>query len=410
MGVAVASFTQCKVTLTTYRSSRAGGWRPQTGSIILSISLGNQASMVQEAQEDLHAPPVIRHTSVCHLLHRSDLTATPLGVITRPRDGLETYACSLIVCRITWTRYNRGSGTLPMSPPESKSMSESIIDRFPSGLFLLLFQDMGRLRGRMSVQLRTHFYRIGPAFRYEKKNRLVFKCRNVDDRRGRGEGFRKEEVFSDSSVADAFIPELLKATLCSPSSSTSHPDKEAELISCVKTEDLDRLMELHQQGADILLQDEQPAARCCITPCRILSIGDFSFSWFDRGGSGSGQSHSLVLKENSGSWFHVVDAAVADEWTQYLFRPDGTCVMPTSHLDVTEKQTGETALHKAATSCQRSICHFLVEAGASLMKTDLQGETPKQQAEKANDQELAEYLENRQHYQMIQREDQETAV
>uniref|UniRef100_A0A4W6BKY1 Diacylglycerol kinase n=1 Tax=Lates calcarifer TaxID=8187 RepID=A0A4W6BKY1_LATCA len=83
---------------------------------------------------------------------------------------------------------------------------------------------------------------------------------------------------------------------------------------------------------------------------------------------------------------------------------------PTSHLDVTEKQTGETALHKAATSCQRSICHFLVEAGASLMKTDLQGETPKQRAEKASDQELAEYLENRQHYQMIQREDQETAV
>lgn len=40
----------------------------------------------------------------------------------------------------------------------------------------------------------------------------------------------------------------------------------------------------------------------------------------------------------------------------------------------------------------------------------LQGETPKQRAEKAQDQELADYLENRQHYQMIQREDQETAV
>ena len=40
----------------------------------------------------------------------------------------------------------------------------------------------------------------------------------------------------------------------------------------------------------------------------------------------------------------------------------------------------------------------------------LQGETPKQRAEKANDQELAEYLENCQHYQMIQREDQETTV
>lgn len=40
----------------------------------------------------------------------------------------------------------------------------------------------------------------------------------------------------------------------------------------------------------------------------------------------------------------------------------------------------------------------------------LQGDTPRQRAEKAQDTELAAYLEDRQHYQMIQREDQETAV
>uniref|UniRef100_A0A8B9HE83 Diacylglycerol kinase n=1 Tax=Astyanax mexicanus TaxID=7994 RepID=A0A8B9HE83_ASTMX len=73
-------------------------------------------------------------------------------------------------------------------------------------------------------------------------------------------------------------------------------------------------------------------------------------------------------------------------------------------------RSGETVLHKAASMCQRTICHYLVEAGASLMKTDLQGDTPKHRAEKAKDSELAAYLENRQHYQMIQREDQETAV
>ncbi|ROL54638.1 Diacylglycerol kinase zeta [Anabarilius grahami] len=81
-----------------------------------------------------------------------------------------------------------------------------------------------------------------------------------------------------------------------------------------------------------------------------------------------------------------------------------------SILDVTEKSTGETALHKAAALCQRTICCYLVEAGASLMKTDLQGETPKMYAERAQDFELAEYLENRQHHQMIQRDDHETAV
>uniref|UniRef100_A0A8C5SES4 Diacylglycerol kinase n=1 Tax=Laticauda laticaudata TaxID=8630 RepID=A0A8C5SES4_LATLA len=71
---------------------------------------------------------------------------------------------------------------------------------------------------------------------------------------------------------------------------------------------------------------------------------------------------------------------------------------------------GETSLHQAAALRQRTICHYIVEAGASLMKTDLHGDTAKHRAEKANDPDLAAYLENRQHYQMIQREDQETAV
>ncbi|XP_054826427.1 diacylglycerol kinase zeta isoform X2 [Eublepharis macularius] len=83
---------------------------------------------------------------------------------------------------------------------------------------------------------------------------------------------------------------------------------------------------------------------------------------------------------------------------------------PAEILDVAEEENGETSLHQAAALRQRTICHYIVEAGASLMKTDLQGDTPKHKAEKANDPDLAAYLENRQHYQMIQREDQETAV
>ncbi|NWX89860.1 DGKZ kinase, partial [Nothoprocta ornata] len=83
---------------------------------------------------------------------------------------------------------------------------------------------------------------------------------------------------------------------------------------------------------------------------------------------------------------------------------------PSDILDAAEEENGETSLHQAAALRQRTICHYIVEAGASLMKTDLQGDTPKHRAEKANDPDLAAYLENRQHYQMIQREDQETAV
>uniref|UniRef100_A0A667WKS9 Diacylglycerol kinase n=1 Tax=Myripristis murdjan TaxID=586833 RepID=A0A667WKS9_9TELE len=101
---------------------------------------------------------------------------------------------------------------------------------------------------------------------------------------------------------------------------------------------------------------------------------------------------------------HAVDIG-SKEMVRYILENT-----PNDLLDVTEKLHGETVLHRAASLCQRTICHYLVEAGASLMKTDLQGDTPKNRAEKAHDAELAAYLENRQHYQMIQREDQETAV
>uniref|UniRef100_A0A8C8LV81 Diacylglycerol kinase n=1 Tax=Oncorhynchus tshawytscha TaxID=74940 RepID=A0A8C8LV81_ONCTS len=127
---------------------------------------------------------------------------------------------------------------------------------------------------------------------------------------------------------------------------------------------LQKLKELHKLGADLSLQDP--------SGCTLL--------------------HYAVDTGSKDTVKYILDNA------------------PTDILDVTEKENGETVLHKAASLCQRTICHYLVEAGASLMKTDLQGDTPKHRAEKAKDAELAAYLENRQHYQMIQREDQETAV
>nr|XP_019933554.1 PREDICTED: diacylglycerol kinase zeta-like [Paralichthys olivaceus] len=118
-------------------------------------------------------------------------------------------------------------------------------------------------------------------------------------------------------------------------------------------------MALHQQGADILLRDD--------AGCTLL--------------------HHAVQVGSTDIVKYLVDN------------------VPTSHLDVTEKDTGETALHMAATCCQRMICHYLVEGGASLIKTDLQGQIPKQRAQKNNDQELSEYLQKHQ-----QRDDQETPV
>ncbi|KAM9835960.1 diacylglycerol kinase zeta-like [Aulostomus maculatus] len=204
---------------------------------------------------------------------------------------------------------------------------------------------------------------------------------------------QRPRVNSDSSAAEALTPLTLNATPvanklsragCIHRSNTTDEDlksrprqekgrktseagveKEQEmLIQCVKNKDLKKLQELHTRGCDLTALDQ--------SGCSLL---------------------------------HHAASTGSKEVVRYIL--DNA---PSDLLDVTDKITGETVLHRAASLCHRTICHYLVEAGASLMKTDLQGDTPKNRAEKAHDAELAAYLENRQHYQMIQREDQETAV
>ncbi|XP_073318458.1 diacylglycerol kinase zeta-like isoform X2 [Pagrus major] len=165
---------------------------------------------------------------------------------------------------------------------------------------------------------------------------------------------------SNTTAAD-FKPRLRQEK----SQKTSETEREKEmLIECVKNKDMKKLQELHLKGADLTTLD--------LSGCTLL--------------------HHAVSTGSKEMVRYILDNA------------------PSDLLDVTEKLHGETVLHRAASLCHRTICHYLVEAGASLMKTDLQGDTPKNRAEKAHDAELAAYLENRQHYQMIQREDQETAV
>ncbi|XP_074086647.1 diacylglycerol kinase zeta isoform X1 [Macrotis lagotis] len=141
------------------------------------------------------------------------------------------------------------------------------------------------------------------------------------------------------------------------------PPKGEGLIEAAENNDVCKFQELHRAGGDLMLRDRQ--------------------------------GRTLL--------HHAVRAG-SKEIVRYLLDH-----APTEIIDAVE-ENGETSLHQAAALRQRTICHYIVEAGASLMKTDLQGDTPRQRAEKAQDAELAAYLENCQHYQMIQREDQETAV
>ncbi|XP_075281887.1 diacylglycerol kinase zeta isoform X3 [Opisthocomus hoazin] len=162
-----------------------------------------------------------------------------------------------------------------------------------------------------------------------------------------------------------------------PSSSSSPPSSPApsaepevcllhkdDLIEAAKSGNFSKFQELHRAGSDLMVRDS----------------------------SGQTILHHAVKSGSKDIVKYIIENA------------------PSEILDATEEENGETSLHQAAALRQRTICHYIVEAGASLMKTDLQGDTPKHRAEKANDPDLAAYLENRQHYQMIQREDQETAV
>lgn len=159
----------------------------------------------------------------------------------------------------------------------------------------------------------------------------------------------------------------LPASPCSPTPGSMQGDtalpQGEELIEAAKRNDCCKLQELHRAGGDLMHRDQK--------------------------------SRTLL--------HHAVSTG-SKEVVRYLLDH-----APPEILDAVE-ENGETCLHQAAALGQRTICHYIVEAGASLMKTDLQGDTPRQRAEKAQDTELAAYLENRQHYQMIQREDQETAV
>ncbi|XP_072303889.1 diacylglycerol kinase zeta-like isoform X2 [Eucyclogobius newberryi] len=144
---------------------------------------------------------------------------------------------------------------------------------------------------------------------------------------------------------------------------SSEIETQKEIFECVKNMDLDKLQELHSKGAELIILDQ--------SGCSLL--------------------HHAV---NAGSK-EVVSFIVNNA---------------PSLLDVADKLLGETALHRAASLGQRTICGYLVDAGAELMKVDAQGETAKNRAEKAKDLELAAWLDNKQHSQMILREDQETAV
>ncbi|XP_044199419.1 diacylglycerol kinase iota isoform X9 [Thunnus albacares] len=113
---------------------------------------------------------------------------------------------------------------------------------------------------------------------------------------------------------------------------------------------------------------------------------------------------SLLIRDSGGcSALHKAAHNGHAEMVSYILQ-QGSKVL----LDLADREKGDTALHKAASEKQHDVCRLLVEAGASLEKTNFQGKTPAEQA--VGDSELATYLSTQQHKSSATHEDLETAV
>lgn len=118
-----------------------------------------------------------------------------------------------------------------------------------------------------------------------------------------------------------------------------------------------------------------------------------------------GAGYSLLSIDASGQTaLHIAARYGNKEIVKYLI----ACA-PTAILNMRDNERGQTALHKAAAHKRRAICCMLVAGGASLSRQDHAGLTPRNLALRAEDHDLAAYLESQEHFQLIS-EDLETAV
>ncbi|XP_067110176.1 LOW QUALITY PROTEIN: diacylglycerol kinase iota [Osmerus mordax] len=119
-----------------------------------------------------------------------------------------------------------------------------------------------------------------------------------------------------------------------------------------------------------------------------------------------GRGASLLVRDSQGcSALHLASHRGHTGMVSFILEHGSKLV-----LDLTDRERGDTALHKATSEKQHAVCRLLVEAGATLNKTNFQGKTPLDQAQSLGDSELVSYLQSRQHTPTLAHEDLETAV
>ncbi|XP_055612047.1 eye-specific diacylglycerol kinase isoform X2 [Uranotaenia lowii] len=108
------------------------------------------------------------------------------------------------------------------------------------------------------------------------------------------------------------------------------------------------------------------------------------------------QGYSLLSIDSSGqTGLHYAARYGHKDIVRYLIS-----YAPNTIVNMIDNEIGQTALHKAAGTKQRSICYMLVAAGGSLIIQDNNGRTARMLALEAEDRELAAYLENQEQFQL----------
>ncbi|KAF7701911.1 hypothetical protein HF521_001194 [Silurus meridionalis] len=406
---------QCQeVTLTTFKPIpvQVDGEPCRLAPSVIHITLRNQANMLQKTKRRISLPQLNDQQPISEQLHiqvsrismrdyealhydkdQLKKASIPLGIITIQADSdLET--CRLHIERIHEDEENSDhTATIPKLSPKWCFLDSTTADRFyridraqehlnyvteisQNELFILDPELITKETVGTSTGMPEMVDTLGensnssdqiafpacpatssPFYRVNEDPSAALKPHTSCDVVGAEE---------QADVLESTHKDICNTRRSDMKMSRNENDKETMkmLITSVKSDNFKKLVELHKEGANLAVSDA--------LGCTLL--------------------HYAVDNGNKEMVRYIIDNA------------------PGSILDVSERDTGETALHKAAALSQRTICGYLVDAGASLAKTDLQGDTAKAHAERAQDWKLAEYLENQQHHQMIQRDDHETAV
>ncbi|KAM6986868.1 diacylglycerol kinase iota [Aplochiton taeniatus] len=141
-----------------------------------------------------------------------------------------------------------------------------------------------------------------------------------------------------------------------------------------------------------------PEEQALLTAARSGDLPTLSSCW--------GRGVSLLVRDPGGcSALHLAAQHGHTEVVSFILEHGSKLI-----LDLTDRETGDTALHKAALQKQHPVCRLLGNAGASLNKTNCQGKTPADLAQAEGDSELASYLQNGPQAPSDAHEDLETAV